>query len=263
MTRNNLIREKLDKGQPSLSTRVMINCPSVVEALGHTGTTDYVEFLAEYTPFDLSDLDNFCRTTELYQMGSMIKIEPGIVPATAQRAIGSGFNGILFCDCRNAQDVKNNIRLVKPDHPDFGGLHGAITRRNAFMSQSGSDDYINNMNSVVLAFMIEKKDAVDNLDEILAVPGVDMIQWGPADYCMSIGKRRTANDPELQAVEKKVFTTAISNGIPARAEIETADQANKYLDMGVRHFSLGIDLRILHSFCKSEGEKILKAMEEH
>lgn len=261
MLRTNPIRAKLDNEQPSLSTRVMINSPSVVEALGHTGTTDYVEFLAEYTPFDLSDLDNFCRTTELYQMGSMIKLEPGMVASTAQRAIGSGFNGILFCDCRTAQDVKDNIRLVKPDHPDFGGFHGAITRRNAFMSQSGSEAYIHNMNSVVLAFMIEKKQAVDNLDEILAVPGVDMIQWGPADYCMSIGKQRTANDSELLAIEKKVFTTAINNGIPARAEIETADQTKKFLDMGVRHFSLGIDLRILHNFCKSEGEKILKALE--
>ncbi len=258
----NTIRNSLNSDKPTLSTRVMINCPSVVEALGHTGTTDYVEFLAEYTAFNLSDLDNFCRAAELHNMGSMIKIEPGIVATTAQRAIGAGFNGLLFCDCRTAQDVQDNIRLVKPDHPEFGGLHGAITRRNSYMSQSGSQAYINNMNAVVLAFMIEKKEAVDNLDDILAVPGVDMIQWGPSDYCMSIGRQKVANDPDLLAVEKKVFTTAIRNGIPARAEIETADQTKKYLDMGVRHFSLGIDLRIIHTFCKSEGEKIRKALED-
>jgi len=86
-----------------------------------------------------------------------------------------------------------------------------------------------------------------------------MIQWGPADYSMSAGKQR--GDAELLAVEKKVFTSSINASIPVRAEIETADQAKRYLDMGVKHFSIGIDLRILHSFCKSEGEKILKAME--
>jgi len=261
MQRTNLIRAKLETPLPTLSTRVMINCPSVVEAIGHTGTMDYVEFLAEYTAFSLGDLDNFCRTTELYELGSMIKLEPGMVPSTAQRAIGAGFNGILFCDCRSAQDVKDHIRLVKPDHPNYGGLHGAITRRNAYMSQSGSDAYIDSLNAVVLAFMIEKKPAVDNLDEILEVPGIDMIQWGPADYSMSVGKQRVAGDAELLAVEKKVFTSSINASIPARAEIETADQAKKYLDMGVKHFSIGIDLRMLHSFCKTEGEKILKAME--
>ena len=239
----------------------MINCPSVVESIAHTQTMDYIEFLAEYTAFNFADLDNFCRTTELHQLGSMIKLEPGVVASTAQRAIGSGFDGILFCDCRSAQQVRENIRLVKPDNPDQAGLHGAIMRRNAFMSYSGTAEYISSLNSTVLAFMIEKKPAVDNLDEILDVQGIDMIQWGPADYCMSAGIERSATNPTLLAVEKKVFTSAIGKGIRARAEIETADQAKRFLDLGVRDFSVGIDLRIIHKHCKTEGEEILKALE--
>ena len=43
--------------------------------------------------------------------------------------------------------------------------------------------------------MIEKASAVEQLDEILAVPGVDMVQWGPADYSMSIGRSGEWNHP--------------------------------------------------------------------
>ena len=50
-------------------------------------------------------------------------------------------------------------------------------------------------------------------------------------------------------------------GVPPRAEISSADEMKEYLDMGVRHFSLGTDITILYSFWKNEGEKVLKAME--
>ena len=50
-------------------------------------------------------------------------------------------------------------------------------------------------------------------------------------------------------------------GVPPRAEINTADEAKEYLDMGVRHFSVGTDIRILYSFWRKEGEALAKALE--
>jgi hypothetical protein len=49
--------------------------PGLVETIGHTSAFDYVEFLAEYAPFDLYALDDFCRAAELYDMGTMIKVD--------------------------------------------------------------------------------------------------------------------------------------------------------------------------------------------
>ena len=63
------------------------------------------------------------------------------------------------------------------------------------------------------------------------------------------------------AARKKTFTTAIRMGVPPRAEIGSADQVKEYLDMGVRHFSVGTDLMILFNFWRREGEQILKALE--
>jgi len=48
---------------------------------------------------------------------------------------------------------------------------------------------------VVVILMIEKREAVERLDEILAVPGIDMIQWGPGDYTVSIGSRGPGSIP--------------------------------------------------------------------
>ena len=63
--RPNKFRELLKAGKPTLATHIHTTWPSVVEAIGHTGLYDYVEFVGEYGPYDLHDLDNLCRAAEL------------------------------------------------------------------------------------------------------------------------------------------------------------------------------------------------------
>ena len=102
----NLLRQKLDQGLPTIGTRLHNIWPSVVEALGHTESFDYVEFLAEYAPFDLPALDNFCRAAELFEMSSIIKIDAEPRAFLAQRGVGAGFQGVLFADVRSAEDAR-------------------------------------------------------------------------------------------------------------------------------------------------------------
>lgn len=259
--RTNLLRQKLEAGEPTLSTHIHSVWPSVVEAIGHTGLYDYVEFVAEYGPSDLHDLDNLCRAAELHNMGSMIKIDQSLMPFLAQRGIGAGFESILFTDVRSMQEVRDCIVAARPDHPDHGGQYGVATRRNSFMGYGGSPEYVESVGKTVLAFMIEKKGAVDNLEEILEDPNVEMIQWGGSDFSMNIGHPREANHPDVVAAQEKTFKTAIKMGVPPRAEIGSADDMKKYLDWGVRHFSVGTDISILYSFWRTEGEKVLRAMQ--
>ena len=259
--RANSIREKLNSDTPTLSTHIHSVWPSEIEALGHTGIYDYVEFVAEYGPSDLHDLDNMVRAAELHNLGSMFKIDQSLMPFLAQRGIGAGFESILFTDVRSIEEVRDCIKAARADHPDQGGLYGVATRRNYYMGYGGSPEYVEALGDVVLAFMIEKKGAVDNLEEILSEPGVEMTQWGGADYSMNIGKPRQMSDPEVAAAKKKTFEVSLKMGVPPRAEIQSADEMKEYLDMGVRHFSLGTDITILYSYWKNEGEKVLRAME--
>jgi len=256
--KRNILREKLNNDEPTLSTHIHTTWPSVVEALGHTGKYDYVEFVAEYGSFDLHDLDNLCRAAELYDMGSMIKVDQSHQGFLAQRGIGAGCTSVLFTDARSAEDVKESVRIAKPDTPQSKGLYGVATRRHTYMGYGGSPDYVKSLDNTVIAIMIEKNGAVENLEEILEIPGVDMIQWGGSDYSMSIGKAGAKSDPEVIAAHDKVFNTSIKMGIPPRAEIKSVDEAKKYLDMGVKHFSIGTDITILHDYWKQNGDELRK-----
>ncbi len=252
----NKLRELLKSGRPTLSTRLHNIWPSIVEVIGHTGLFDYVEFLAEYAPHTLPDLENFCSAAELYDLGAMIKIDAEPRQYLAQRAIGAGFESVLFADSRGPEDARACVRAVRPDIPPDAGLHGAATRRIAYMGYGGNEEYVQALRDVVVVLMIEKGPAVEHLDEILAVPGIDMIQWGPADYSMSIGLPGQRRHPEVKATEKRVIEACLRAGIPPRAEITTPDEASYYLDLGVRHFSLGNDLAILYNWLKGNGEKL-------
>jgi hypothetical protein len=93
----------------------------VVEAIGHTGLYDYVEFVGEYGPFDLHDLDNLARAADIHGMSMQLKVDQEPRGFLAQRAIGSGFHSILFADCRSAADVQECVRIARPETPEDGG----------------------------------------------------------------------------------------------------------------------------------------------
>ena len=257
----NKLRKLLKEGRPTLGTRLHNIWPATVEAVGHSGMFDYVEFLSEYAPFDLFSLDNFCRTVELFDMSAVIKVEAEPRTFLAQRGIGAGFQGVLFADVRSTEDARECVRILKPDSVQDGGKFSVAMRRFSYMEYGGTDQYAQTLRDSVVMVMIEKQAALDHLDEILAVPGIDMIQWGPADFSMNIGKPGQREHPEIKAAERLVFEKAINAGIPPRAEIHHPDQAKHYLDMGVRHFSLGVDLSILFNWWKENGDTMRKLLE--
>ena len=108
--------------------------------------------------------------------------------------------------------------------------------------------------------MIEKKEAVDNLDEILSVPGIDMVVWGGSDYSMSIGKPGAARDPDVLATRDYVHKRALEMGIQPRAEISDPEDAKPFLDQGIRHFALGTDIAILFNWWKENVQKLSDIM---
>ena len=260
--RSNRLRKILNEGRPSLSTHVLSSWPSVIEAVGHTGCYDYVEFVGEYTPFDLYDLDNLCRAADLHGLSMMIKVDQEPRSFIAQRAIGSGFDSVLFADCRSADDVRACVRTVLPDTPEDGGTYGSATRRFAFMRYGGSEGYVEALRDIVIAVMIEKAGAVEQLDEILEIAEVDMIQWGGVDYAMSVGRAGQRDSADIKEIERRVVSSALAAGVHPRAEIATAEDAKYYLDLGVRHFCVGTDLSVLHNWWLSHGDALRKVLSD-
>jgi 2-keto-3-deoxy-L-rhamnonate aldolase RhmA len=257
--RKNRLRELLNAGLPSIGTHVLATWPTITELVGQTGLWDYVEFVAEYSPFTLHDLDNLARAIELYpEFTGMIKVEQHMRGHLAMRAIGSGFQNVLFADIRSADDARECVRSVRAERPDQGGLHGVGMRRDVqTIGYGGSDEWVQSLADCVVTLMIEKKEALENLGAILSVDGVDMVQFGPGDYAMSIGVSSAMAAAATREAEDHMIDLATRKGIPARAEVGDADRVQRYLDMGVRHFCVGHDVRILHDWYVRQG-RLLK-----
>lgn len=253
----NHLRECLEKEGLILGTRINSTWPMIAETAGATGLYDYIEFLGEYAPYDQYALENLARACELHGMSCIMKVDYASRDFVAQRALASGFQGILFTDHVSAKDVEETLLKVKPASPEFGGKLGYVNRRwyrnEGFKNQM---DYAAQVSRCVMGFMIEKAQAVENIEEICSVPGVDFIQFGPADFSMNSGFNAKEDKERVRKAEEKVIETALRCHVNPRVEINTAKEAKRYMEMGVRHFALGSELRMAKTFWTEEGNEI-------
>jgi 4-hydroxy-2-oxoheptanedioate aldolase len=227
----------------------------MVEVIGYSGGMDYIEFSGEYAPYDLYALENFGRAIDLFpHMSSMIKIDQEPRTYLAGRAIGSGIQNLLFADIRSMEDTREAVAAARAETPRTKGYVGAAMRRDVgYLLTCGSQIYVDQLQDGVVALMIEKDSAVENLEAILSVPGVDMVQFGPADYSMSIGIPGQWNHPRVREAERFVIETALKMGVAARVELGDFRDADRYLKMGVKHFCVGWDIDIIYKYCKDQG----------
>ncbi len=251
--RRNPLRERLDRGAPTLGTHILTPWPGMVEVIGRSGRFDYVEYVGEYSSFSLETLDNIGRAIELFpDLAGMMKVEEQTRGFIATRAVDAGIQNVLFTDVRTADDARECVALVRPETPEAGGRHGYGSRRNVGYGTYGNAvSWVEAMNEVVVALMIEKSAAVSNLDEILEVGGVEMVQFGPVDYSISIGKPEAARTPAVSAVEREVIAKAL---VHPRVEVATVEETRPFLDLGVRHFCVGWDLAVLAAWCRDQSD---------
>ena len=260
--RTNRLRELLDADQPTLGTHILSSWPSIVELVGLSGMFDYVEFVAEYGPYDLYSLENLGRAVDLFDhMSSMMKIEQEPRTYLAVRALGSGIQNVLFSDPRTVEDVEECVSAVRAEAPGSGGRHGVGMRRDVgLVLEAGTPAFVEALDKAVVALMIEKDDAVENLEDLLAVDGVDMVQFGPADYSMSIGLAGQLDHPRVREAEEHVISTALRMGVAPRAELGGPEGMERYLDLGVKHFCIGTDVKILFNWLTGTGGRIIELL---
>jgi len=260
--RPNRLRELLNAGQPTLGTHLHNIWPGITELVGMSGQFDYVEFVAEYAPYDLHSLDNLGRAIALFpHMSGMMKIEQEPRTYLAVRALGAGIQNLLFADVRSVADVEECVRAVRAETPETGGRHGCGMRRDVgYVVDVATPAYVQALDDAVIAIMIEKREAVENLEAMLSVKGVEMVQFGPGDLSMSLGVAGQFSHPKVRDAEKYVIETALAMGIHPRAEIDAPEQAGRYLEMGVRHFCMGNDMQVLFDYYKNSGKGMLNLL---
>lgn len=252
--KTNRMRTLLKESESTLGTHLINPWPGMVEVIGHTGLFDYIEFVGAYGSWDLNDLDNFVRATELFNMGSVFKVEEQLKGFAATRAVDAGFDAVLFADCRSAKEVKDSIALIRPETPEDRGVHGCGLRRRVCydLGLSSSEEWLQVMRDVVIIVMIEKKGAMEELDAILEIRGVDMVQFGPGDYSITVGEPKHM----VEDVQKRMIETALEKGVFPRVELAHVEDAEPYIKLGVRHFCNGWDTDMIKQYCVSHGTKM-------
>ena len=256
--RENRLRQLLNEGKPTFGTRLNSAWPTMTELVGRSGQFDYVEFLAEYAPYSLHDLDNIGRAIELSpNFCGMIKVEQSAQWHLAVRAMAAGIQNVLFTDVRTATDAEEVVRLVRAEGPDNRNTHGLANGRVWVDSPA---DFTTYYNEAVIAIMIEKREAYANLDEILQVPGIDIVQFGPGDYGISVGKASGAYagglHPQVHAAREDTMKRCIAAGVRPRAEINSVEEADYYTALGVKDFNLSSDLAVLRAFYAQQGRAL-------
>ena len=260
MIMNNTFRKALEAGKSTIGTHFLFSDPDVAELIGDTGLFDYAEYSAEYSVLDMRLLYHLARAAQCSNLPLMIKLDEEGQGFWAQAALGAGFKSILFTDIRTPDDINTCHKIVRPDEPNVGGRMGLKLRRPALSSYE-PEAYLNDLNSIVFCVMLEKKIAVENIDDVLLRAkerSVDMIQWGPADYSITRGRPHMMYEADIIPIEEMVIEKCLEYGVAPRIEIGDVEQAKRYIDMGVRHFCIGWDRFILQAGLRNIGEGLRK-----
>lgn len=259
----NTFQQKLARGEPTVGTHFLFADPDIPEIIGDTGLFDYAEFAAEYSAFDMRLLYHLARAAQCGNLPLMMKLDQESQGFWAQAAIGAGFRSLLFTDIRCPNDIDSLHQCVRPDTPTSGGHMGVKLRRPA-LSGYDVDRYAQELESTVLAIMIEKSVTVDQIDAVLErakLRGVSLTQWGPADFGFSKGRPEMMLSDEIRPFEELVIRKSIEYQLQPRIEIANVEQAKRYVDLGVRHFCIGWDRFLYQAAIKNLGEGMKELVE--
>jgi 2-keto-3-deoxy-L-rhamnonate aldolase RhmA len=260
----NKLRELLKAGKPTIGTHIFIAQPAMMETIGSTGLFDYVEFFSTYAPFDLHDLDVLTLAAERHDLGTMIKIDPEPRVFLAQRSIIAGFGSILFADLRTVKEVQEAVDSVRADPKGIMGCsEGRIAGYRMTLDYGADKQFIKYCDDIVVAIMLEKKSLVDKIEDVMNIDGVDMVQYGPCDYAMTVGLHGQYNHPKIVEVDRKIIKTALKYDKHPRIEI-SGDSVEKkmieYQKLGVTDFCIGTDLGIVQQWMKKNGRAARKLL---
>ncbi len=204
----NLLKDKLQKGEAVIGTFISLGHPDVTEVLSRMGF-DWLLIDGEHSVISLEAM------TLMMQAMNGSNCTPIVRPqwndmVIIKRILDIGAHGVLIPWVNTREQAEYAVRACR--YPPVG-LRGYGPRRAAL----NDPDYMRTANDEILVIVqIETREAVDNVDEILAVDGIDACYIGPFDLAMSYGLGPPKwDDPEYLAAFDRVLGAANKAGKPA------------------------------------------------
>lgn len=265
MMPRNKLRKLLREGKPTIGTHYSCTWANLVEIVGNSQQFDYAEFTGQYGPYTLHDLEHLARACEITGMDAMIKIDQEPRTHIATRAIQAGFTAMLFADCRTAEDVRRCVQSVKliPQGGINGVQYGRVMGYGIVRGQPVTlADYAKFIDEIVIAIMIETESLVAEIEDALSVPGIDMVQFGPSDFSVSIGRPGEGyKNAQITEAMERSYQAAKRKGIRIRAECSVEDM-QRWMDLGCLDFCIGSDTATISAWAQNTGKAIREKLRE-
>ena len=245
--RKNKIKQMMAEGKPVINGWLAIPSTASAEAMAHCGwdslTIDMQHGLVDYS--NALPILQAISTTDVTPLARVNWNEPGQI----MKILDAGSYGVICPMVSNKEEAEKFVKacMYPPKgYRSFGPIRGLIY---------GGSDYPDHANDEILKIaMIETKESLEKLDEIMSSPGVDGIYIGPADLSLAIGEKPGFDKPEntkayseilriLEHAKKNKIFAGIHNGTP--------EYANKMIEKGFNFVTIASDLRSMSTGAKS------------
>ncbi|MCB9497580.1 MAG: 2,4-dihydroxyhept-2-ene-1,7-dioic acid aldolase [Fibrobacteria bacterium] len=249
----NRLKRDLAAGKVCLGSTITMNSSTVAEILSHVGL-DWIWLEMEHSSLGENEVLGMLQATNGSSTSTVVRVAWND-KTLIKRALDLGPDGIIVPLVNSRQEAEEAVRAMK--YPPLGERGAGLGRAQAYGLAMG--EYLGNANDeVVLIPMIEHVRAVENIEEILAVPGVDSIMVGALDLSGSMNKLGNTADPEVEGAVQKVLAACKKAGKPAGIIAVSPEQANLRIQQGFTNIIIGIDVLYLHGAVRETMGKIVR-----
>jgi 4-hydroxy-2-oxoheptanedioate aldolase len=237
-------KEQLRQGAPKMGLFLNSHSPTVAEQLAHTGY-DWLLVDTQHGPMDHEKLSYTLCAIASGGAKSMVRVGGFDDRAGIQQALDLGADGVLVPYINNAEEARQAVSCAR--YPTAGTRSVYFPQRST--NKAGLLGYVPNANkNIIVALQVETASCIENIDEIAAVPGVDILFLGQNDLCMSMGLFETYvfpemyTSPELFAATDKLIAAAKKNNVILGLFLFGTARVGEFLDKGFTFISIGNDL---------------------
>ena len=237
-------KKQLREGRPKLGLFLNSHSPTVAEQLAHSGY-DWLLVDTQHGPMSYERLSAMLAAVASGGAKSLVRVggyqdRPGI-----QQSLDMGADGILVPYINTAEEARQAVSCCR--YPTAGTRSVYFPQRS--MNKGGLLGYAGGANeNTIVALQVETADCIKNIDEIAAVPGVDLLFLGQNDLCMSMGLYEKYKfpdmytSPELAAATDKLRAAAKRNKVILGLFLFGTARVGEFLEKGFPLISVGNDL---------------------
>jgi 2-keto-3-deoxy-L-rhamnonate aldolase RhmA len=236
----NRLRERLAQGQLVIGTMLVeIRQPSVMTMLANAGF-DFVLIDNEHGPFSVETIADLSRAARDAGVTPIVRI-PELTYSHVAQALDGGAQGIMLPRVTTRAQVEECVRFMK--YPPLG-RRGAVLARGhtAFKAGPLADTLAASNRETFLIVQIETAEAVESLDEIASVTGVDALLIGPTDLSLALGVPGKMEDPKLASAIERTMAACATHGVTPAIHSNDVGMTSSWARRGMRLVSINSEV---------------------